>query len=719
MVNPDSPDPGSGPSDLRSDTLLRACRTVEVEGVNCPLLGRYAILEKLGGGGAGAVYRGRHVHLGTDVAVKVLFPTSESLPQSNLERFFREARLAAQLRSPHLVNVLDVAEDEASGAHYLVMEHVAGRSAQEWIFDHVRARQLTSEREALALVRAATVGLAIAHGTGIVHRDVKPANILIPSDESGRPRTEAAKLGDLGLARQVEGAESLTRGQIAVGTPGFMAPEQVLDAGNVRQASDVFSTGATLYALLAGEPPFRGASHFEVLTATVEGRSAPLAEARPDVGRATRALVERCLAADPGARFDDAAALLLAIDNTIDVLEGRAPEPSEPPEPPPTTASFVQPWKTQPIVPEHEEPPVLTEEYVDPDSDPMLETGSIIDPSRSTLVQTGEVWSQPAQRPPSSVRSRPITMSLPPARRRRPRLAVGSVLFVALAGAAAWYFFGEGIGQRVTGAVDPAPSADAGPLVDLVRPSGASGGFAWVTAANGGFRAGDRRYDARPQNQVRLKRGEAVATGTSRVALSVLGGARVELSARCNVRLEGVEPDGTEFVVQSGTVTLLAGGVHASLVGRARLRVGGALVAPQGAVGRAQVTLVGRQAANRFRVRGLVRGARVAIGRDVVALDGGVSAVVTVPAPAAATATVEASPRNERDVTLALDGVAPATELVFAPGVHGGFRRLPDGGIEVTTVTAPGADGGVIARRSGADGEIVLTVPAGESRRLP
>src|SRR5262249_15468963 len=160
------------------------------------------------------------------------------------------------------------------------------------------------------LVIAATTGLAAAHAQDVVHRDVKPDNILVPSRDE-RPLYESAKLADLGLARPagVSGA-SLTGAQLAMGTPGYIAPEQAMNAREAGKHADVFSRGATLYALLVGEPPFTGESVTAIVLKTIQGDHRPLREMRADASVATAALVDSCLAKDPSERPDDAAALL-------------------------------------------------------------------------------------------------------------------------------------------------------------------------------------------------------------------------------------------------------------------------------------------------------------------------------------------------------------------------------------------------------------------------
>jgi formylglycine-generating enzyme required for sulfatase activity len=279
-----------------------------------PLAGRIPLLCRIGMGGMGAVYYAVHPRLNVEVAVKILPPHLAEQDPSLVDRFRAEARLAAALASDHVVRVLDV--DREAGTSYLVMEYVAGASAGE----HLRNARAgggrgLSEAEAIEIALAAARGLAAAHERGIVHRDIKPENILIPGGERGK-----AKLADLGLAKpQGDLTRVATSADAVMGTPGFMAPEQIEDPRSAGTAADVFSMGATLYALLAGQAPFTG----EGLGAVLRRTSSDAAPDLPgDVSPAVRALVARCLAKDPAERPADGRALVEAL---VAAREGRLP----------------------------------------------------------------------------------------------------------------------------------------------------------------------------------------------------------------------------------------------------------------------------------------------------------------------------------------------------------------------------------------------------------
>ncbi|MBN9122786.1 MAG: protein kinase [Planctomycetes bacterium] len=211
-------------------------------------LGSYVIQDLLGQGGMGAVYLAEHATLRRRVALKVLRPQRGADARVSIERFLREARAAAALDHPNIVRTHDVAQQ--GDTHYLVMEYVEGQT-----LDHVLARGGVPAALAVGYIAQAAAGLQHAHEKGFVHRDVKPANLILATDGT-------VKLLDMGLARSMTSeadklTEVLDKGAV-VGTADFIAPEQALGEDRLDARADIYSLGATFYALVTGRPPFRG-----------------------------------------------------------------------------------------------------------------------------------------------------------------------------------------------------------------------------------------------------------------------------------------------------------------------------------------------------------------------------------------------------------------------------------------------------------------------------
>ena len=309
--------------DLTGERLLMAAPRVESHGYQCPALNSIPLLAKIGQGGMGAVYYGIHPRLRSEVAVKVLpFHLAEQDP-GMIRRFFREAQIAAQVRSPHLCNVMDV--NEEAGLFFLVMEYVTGCTAGQYLKALIeKGVQGLPEKDTLEIAIGATEGLWAAHAQGVVHRDIKPDNIMIPYMQRGSKEYDLkrAKLMDLGLARSEESNQSLTGAQSAMGTPGYMAPEQAMDAKTADKRSDVFSMGAAIYCLLTGKPPFKGETIMKVLMATMHEPHEPVIKLRPDVSPMLNEILEKSLAKKQDVRFGDAKQLLTALEDCKRLISG-------------------------------------------------------------------------------------------------------------------------------------------------------------------------------------------------------------------------------------------------------------------------------------------------------------------------------------------------------------------------------------------------------------
>jgi serine/threonine-protein kinase len=205
----------------------------------------YQLLEKLGQGSMGTVYKARQLSMDRLVAVKVLLPRLAG-NREFLERFTREAHLAARLSSNHIVQAIDVGS--AGPLHYFVMEYVEGITIKE----ELEKGKIYPEREAVGLVLQIADALRHANRRGLIHRDIKPANIILTADG-------AAKLADLGLARQTsDRAMARAEKGVAVGTPFYIAPEQIHGLEDVDSRADIYALGGTLYHMVTGQPPFPG-----------------------------------------------------------------------------------------------------------------------------------------------------------------------------------------------------------------------------------------------------------------------------------------------------------------------------------------------------------------------------------------------------------------------------------------------------------------------------
>jgi eukaryotic-like serine/threonine-protein kinase len=248
--------------------------------------GRYRLERRLGHGGMASVYLARDTELDRPVAIKLLAENVAG-DEGLRKRFVREARLAARLSNPNVVTVFDAGEDE--GRPYIVMEYVEGETLAELL---ARRRRLPAT-EARDLALQACRGLAHAHAAGLVHRDVKPQNLLLRGDG-------ALKIADFGIARAVEGT-ALTQAGTVLGTAAYLSPEQALGEP-VSAASDVYSLGAVLYELLTGRPPLQPESLAELAEKQQRPSITPVRELAPEVPVDLEALVMRCLARNPDYR---------------------------------------------------------------------------------------------------------------------------------------------------------------------------------------------------------------------------------------------------------------------------------------------------------------------------------------------------------------------------------------------------------------------------------
>jgi serine/threonine-protein kinase len=263
------------------------------------MLGKYQVTGHIANGAMGMVYRARDTKLNRDVALKVLYPHLTN-DLGLMRRFQREAQTIAQLNHPNIVSLYDT--DESDGYHYIAMQLIDGPSLG------ARLRQpgvkSMSSNDALEIAKQIGSALDYAHSRGLVHRDVKPDNILCSSD--GR-----YFLTDFSIV-QLANATHLTQAFASLGTPAYMSPEQGQGSKTIDQRSDIYSFGVVLYELLAGIPPFEASTPIGVVMKHINEPPPPLARARPDLPPPIRKLVERALAKKPTDRYQRASELVSA-----------------------------------------------------------------------------------------------------------------------------------------------------------------------------------------------------------------------------------------------------------------------------------------------------------------------------------------------------------------------------------------------------------------------
>jgi serine/threonine protein kinase len=258
-----------------------------------PVLGEYRLLKKLGAGGMGTVYLARQERLDRQVALKVLSRDLAAKP-AFVQRFLREARVMARLDHPNILHCYDVGE--ARGLHFLAMEYADGGSVESWLKKLGRF----SLADALHITLACARALQHAHELNLVHRDIKPDNLLLTAKG-------VVKLADLGLAKAQDDDLSLTRTGTGAGTPLYMAPEQARDVKHVDGRSDIYSLGCMLYRFLAGEMPFTGNTLVEVIEAKSKGKFTPLRQKNAEAPPRLELIVDKMLAANPAHRYQSCA----------------------------------------------------------------------------------------------------------------------------------------------------------------------------------------------------------------------------------------------------------------------------------------------------------------------------------------------------------------------------------------------------------------------------
>jgi eukaryotic-like serine/threonine-protein kinase len=285
-------------------------------------IGQYRILRKLGAGGMGTVYLAEHILLGRQAAIKTLLPTLSIHPEI-VERFFNEARATSAIADPGVVQVFDFGY-HVDGTAYIVMELLEG----EALSDRMDRLGALPQVDALKIARQIACALEAAHKHGIVHRDLKPENIYLVHDGEAQGG-ERTKILDFGICK-LEGDEGLTQSGTTLGTPVYMSPEQCRGSGGVDQRSDIYALGCVLFHMLTARTPFECEGVGEYIVAHLQQEPPSASSLVPGLHALVDVLLIRCLAKDPGERFQSMHELQEAIGQIMSKLSSPGLAPAIP-----------------------------------------------------------------------------------------------------------------------------------------------------------------------------------------------------------------------------------------------------------------------------------------------------------------------------------------------------------------------------------------------------
>jgi len=273
---------------------------------------KYRLVRVIGDGGMGSVYEARHEVLGTTVALKFLHPEL-SRRQGLVQRFIQEAKVSVKIRSPHVVEVKDV-DQTGTGQAFIVMEYLEGKTLQMLYEELYHAGQRLSYADALEFSMQMIDGVEAAHAADVVHRDLKPDNVMITRGPKGEP---LLKLLDFGIAKlKVTGEldRGLTRPGVIMGTPEYMAPEQAYSADAVDARADIFSLGVMIFEMLAGRRPVGGDEPHQIASAYLTGQIAQLTDLAPHVPPELASVVHRAMGPKPPERYNSVAEFRSALE---------------------------------------------------------------------------------------------------------------------------------------------------------------------------------------------------------------------------------------------------------------------------------------------------------------------------------------------------------------------------------------------------------------------
>ncbi len=410
-----------------------------------PQLTKYELIEELGHGGMATVYRAVDRRLGREVAVKVIHPHLRD-SREVVSRFNTEARAVAKLRHPNIVEVFDVSDPDEP-EQYLVVELLGGTTLRRLLQRHKAMPPEVAAALALELLGA----LAHAHSNGVVHRDVKPENVLIEHRPGGTatPGGVIVKLTDFGIAKLLDAQGVTSTGQV-LGSPAHMAPEQI-EGAEVDARADVFGLGVLLYECMVGHLPFEGGNPAQVLRRVLEGRYPEAQRERPVVGGRWSSLLDRALAHAPEDRFADATSMHAATVAELDRLGISAP------------AQELEAWFDDPERFEQAHPKRMIERLCALGNESR---------KRGDIIAAASDYNRALAHAPNEPQLLRIVAAMNRAEARLRfvrRAAVALVLMVGLGGAA--FGVGRWLRGRAAAGAPPAPSAASRVVVQPPRPT--------------------------------------------------------------------------------------------------------------------------------------------------------------------------------------------------------------------------------------------------------
>ncbi len=266
-------------------------------------VGEYELLQELGRGGMGVVFKAQQVKLNRTVAVKMIL-SGRMASEAELQRFYSEARSVAQLRHPNIVSIYDVQEFE--GHHYFSMDFIEGCTLED-----IAEKSALTENQIARYVNLIAEAVEYAHQNGILHRDLKPANVLVDADDQPH-------VTDFGLAKQLEEDSGITIAGTILGTPSFMSPEQAKGLNDqLGPACDIYALGAMLYVLITGKPPFRGKTSAETISMVINEEPWPVRSRKPSTSRALATICEKCLRKNPDERYQSAQEVAVELERFL------------------------------------------------------------------------------------------------------------------------------------------------------------------------------------------------------------------------------------------------------------------------------------------------------------------------------------------------------------------------------------------------------------------